>query len=320
MGDRRAVIQDIRHFNRYYTNKVGLLSRHHFDTEFTLTEARVLLEIGRRGQHTLSGLSLDLNADKGYLSRLIKRLSSRRLLSTRPDALDGRMLHLQLTAEGRRALSRIDAASNRHTEELVASLNDEEALTLVENLRSAERILERRSSSLPAIDPARTPSDIATARVLMREYAQFLGADLSFQDFERELAGLPGKYAPPAGELLLARVSTGTGGAEPAGCVALRKLSTDVCEMKRLFVRPEYRGLRIGRLLAQAIVREAQRLGYRKMRLDTLDRLESAVALYRSMGFRQIPPYCRNPLPGAMFWEKDLGDGEKDLGAAGGGR
>ena len=100
MQDRPAVIQDIRHFNRYYTNRVGLLSRYHFDTKFTLTEARVILEIGRRGQHTLSGLSLDLNADKGYLSRLIKRLSSLRLVATRRDPRDGRVLLLGLTSLG----------------------------------------------------------------------------------------------------------------------------------------------------------------------------------------------------------------------------
>jgi len=308
--DRQAVIQDIRHFNRYYTNKVGLLSRYHFDTEFTLTEARVLLEIGRRGEHTLSGLRLDLNADMGYLSRVAKRLSALGLVALRRDPSDGRMLVLELTARGRKALVKIDAASNARTEGLVSSLSDEEARALVESLRSAERILEKRSSTPPLIERAQSSADIATARVLMREYAAFLGADLSFQDFEKELAGLPGKYAPPTGALFLAHVQTGTGGAEPAGCVALRKLSPGICEMKRLFVRPEYRGLRIGRLLADRIVEEAKGLGYGKMRLDTLDRLQSAVTLYRSMGFRQIPPYCRNPLPGAMFWEKTLEAGQ----------
>jgi putative acetyltransferase len=307
MGDdRQAVIQDIRHFNRYYTNKVGLLSRYHFDTEFTLTEARVLLEIGRRGEHSLGGLRFDLNADMGYLSRVARKLSSLGLLALRRDPSDGRVLVLELTAKGRKALQRIDAASNLRTEELISSLGEEDARSLVENLRSAERILEKRSSTPPVIERAQSSADVATARVLMREYAAFLGADLSFQGFEKEMEGLPGKYAPPTGALFLARLSTGTGGAEPAGCVALRKLSPGICEMKRLFVRPEYRGLKIGRLLAARIVEEAQMRGYGKMRLDTLDRLKGAVGLYRSMGFRQIPPYCRNPLPGAQFWEKDL--------------
>jgi putative acetyltransferase len=307
MGDdRQAVIQEIRHFNRYYTNKVGLLSRYHFDTEFTLTEARVLLEIARRGEHSLSGLRLDLNADMGYLSRVARRLSSLELLALRRDASDGRMLVLELTTRGRKAVEKIDAASDLRTKELVSSLGEEEARALVEHLRSAERILEKRTTTPPVIERARSSTDVATARVLMREYAAFLGADLSFQGFEKELASLPGNYAPPTGALFLARVSTGTGGAEPAGCVGLRKLSPGICEMKRLFVRPEYRGLRIGRLLAVRVVEEAKTLGYEKMRLDTLDRLKGAVGLYRSMGFRQIPPYCRNPLPGAQFWEKTL--------------
>jgi putative acetyltransferase len=305
--DHGALVQDIRHFNRYYTNKVGLLSRRHLDTEFTLTESRVLLEIGRRGEHTMSGLQLDLNADMGYLSRVTRRLSDRGLIGQHRSRLDGRVVVLDLTARGRKALAKIDAASNLRSEELLSSLGPEEARSLVASLRNVERILEKRTTTPPVIDHAASSTDIATARVLMREYATFLGHDLSFQDFEGELEGLPGKYAPPSGALLLARVSTGTGGSEPAGCVALRELSPGICEMKRLFVRPEYRGLRIGRLLALRIVDEAKSLGYKAMRLDTLDRLESAVALYRGMGFVQIPAYCRNPLPGAMFWERDLG-------------
>jgi len=177
----------------------------------------------------------------------------------------------------------------------------------VEHLNAAERILERRSANPPRIDTASSAFDIATARVLMEEYAAFLGEDLSFQGFQKELATLPGKYAPRSGALLLARVPTGTGGTEPAGCVALRRLSAGICEMKRMFVRPEYRGLGIGRAMGERIIEEARSLGYRAMRLDTLERLESAVSLYRGMGFVRIPPYCRNPLPGVMFWEKRLG-------------
>ncbi len=156
------------------------------------------------------------------------------------------------------------------------------------------------------ISPVRDGPGLAAVRTLIREYLDFLGVDLSFQDIETELAGLPGKYAPPSGTLLLASVTRSPGSGEAAGCGALRDLGDGICEMKRLFVRPAYRGYGIGRLLAERLLAEGRALGYRAMRLDTLNRLGEAVALYRTLGFRTIPPYCENPLPGAMFWEKVL--------------
>ncbi len=160
------------------------------------------------------------------------------------------------------------------------------------------------------IEPASSKSAVASAAALMREYAAFLGADLSFQHFEEELASLPGKYAPPAGALLLASFAPSGGAAAGsllvAGCVAMRPLEAGVCEMKRLFVRPEFRGSGAGKALASAIIEAARKAGYRAMRLDTLDRLGEAVGLYEAMGFRRIDPYYDNPLPGALFWEKDL--------------
>ncbi|MBW2127791.1 MAG: GNAT family N-acetyltransferase [Deltaproteobacteria bacterium] len=139
-------------------------------------------------------------------------------------------------------------------------------------------------------------------RRLFREYEEALGVDLCFQGFEKELQGLPGKYAYPKGALFLA-VDGGT----PAGCVALRELGEGVCEMKRLFVRPQYRGQGVGRMLASAVIKEARELGYSSMRLDTLNNLREAVELYKSLGFRKIEPYYDNPLPGALYWELDLG-------------
>jgi putative acetyltransferase len=139
--------------------------------------------------------------------------------------------------------------------------------------------------------------------VLFREYAGSLGFDLCFQNFEQELADLPGQYAPPSGCLLLATV-----GGEPAGCVALKRLADGVCEMKRLYVRSRHRGTGLGRTLAEQVIREAKRLGYQAIRLDTIPSvMGSAVALYRSLGFRDIPAYCFNPVPGASFLELRLG-------------
>jgi len=144
---------------------------------------------------------------------------------------------------------------------------------------------------------AQTADQIETVRTLFREYEKFLAVDLCFQDFENELASLPGKYAPPEGALLLAMDAD-----RAAGCVAVRKTSDGICEMKRLFVRPEFRGRGLGRLLGTQIIKEAQALGYSRMQLDTLDRLKEAVQLYRSLGFVEIPAYYSNPLAGVLYW------------------
>jgi ribosomal protein S18 acetylase RimI-like enzyme len=136
---------------------------------------------------------------------------------------------------------------------------------------------------------------------LFLEYARSLHFDLCFQNFDGELRALPGEYAPPAGRLVLCRV-----GGVAAGCIALKPLGGGICEMKRLFVRPEFRDRRLGLKLAEHIIREARQIGYTAMRLDTITSMERAIRLYRSLGFKEIPAYYRNPIPNAVYLELTL--------------
>jgi ribosomal protein S18 acetylase RimI-like enzyme len=186
-------------------------------------------------------------------------------------------------------------------------------------------------SAVLKIVSAEDEGTVERASALFREYAEALRIDLSFQDFEHEVATLPGDYAPPGGRLLLAALDeTGAAlmdaaaaserriypaapppcGSQPpstyVGCVALRRIDDETCEMKRLYVRPQYRGFGTGRKLAQAVIESAREIGYRNMRLDTLPQMGQAQALYRACGFREIPPYRYNPVAGALYFELAL--------------
>ena len=152
---------------------------------------------------------------------------------------------------------------------------------------------------------ASMPAEIAHMRELFAEYQRWLGEDLSFQDFSSELDSLAELYATPGGRLLLARAPDGAA----AGGVGMNGLESGICEMKRLYVRPPWRGLGLGRLLAEAVVQAGRDAGYAVMRLDTLTRLHEAVALYRSMGFYEIPPYYENPMDGVFYLELSLAQG-----------
>jgi len=160
-----------------------------------------------------------------------------------------------------------------------------------------------RVTTAPSIQivPARFPDDADAVRAILREYAEFLGYGFCFQDFQAELDGLPGRYGPPTGSLLVIRGST-----DLAAVIALRDIGAGSCEMKRLYVRPAHRGQGLGRLLVQSLISEARRLGYRTMKLDTAPQLTDAQRLYESMGFRDIPPYYDNPIKGARFMELSL--------------
>jgi len=151
------------------------------------------------------------------------------------------------------------------------------------------------------IVPAQRGRRLEEARSLFREYADSLEFDLDFQDFDRELANLPGAYAAPQGRLLLALSDS-----LPAGCIALRPLSQGTCEMKRLFVRPGFRRFGLGRILAETIIDHARQIGYARMRLDTTPSMAAARRLYQTLGFVDIPPYRHNPIEGAFYMELSI--------------
>jgi putative acetyltransferase len=163
---------------------------------------------------------------------------------------------------------------------------------------------DRRACNPAAIDvfQAALPADIEQARSLFIQYGDSLGFSMCFQSFDDELKNLPGAYAPPSGRLLLARRQ-----GHAAGCIALRRLETGICEMKRLYVRPEDRGHGLGRLLAERIIVEARSIGYERMRLDTIESaMSDAVQLYRRLGFREISPYSVIPIESALWFELSL--------------
>jgi ribosomal protein S18 acetylase RimI-like enzyme len=152
------------------------------------------------------------------------------------------------------------------------------------------------------ITQVQSPAEIIAARELFLEYAKSLNFSLCFQSFDQELASLPGDYAPPTGRLLLAEFF-----GRRAGCVALHRLEEGICEMKRLYVRPEFRGQKIGRRLAEAVIAEARTMGYQRMRLDTVAPvMREAVQLYRELGFYEIPAYRANPMAGTLYMELTL--------------
>jgi ribosomal protein S18 acetylase RimI-like enzyme len=142
---------------------------------------------------------------------------------------------------------------------------------------------------------------LSKVRELFREYQSLLGVDLCFQNFDDELLTLPGKYAPPRGRLYLASMDE-----RAVGCIAVRPLAENKCEMKRFYVRPNYRGQNIGRALVSKLIEEARAIGYRQMVLDTVPSQKNAQTLYRSLGFYEIEPYCHNPIEGTLYLALDL--------------
>lgn len=259
-------------------------------------------------------LSQMLMMDKTTTSKVVLKLAAEKLVRKTRDTHDKRAFQLFPTPKAEQAYGILIAEENRLIRQCYQGFEKKQQAIVLELIQNMRRNIDddwlTLKSYKPAgtdtmkIRPALTPADIRAVRHLFLEYEDAIDIDLDFQDFETELAGLPGAYAPPGGAILMGQYKSAV-----AGCVALRKLAHGTCEMKRLYVRPEARQYGLGKKLVREIILLAGNLGYARMRLDAMDTFTDAIALYESFGFKQIPPYYDNPLPGALYWELEIQTG-----------
>ena len=271
-------------------------------TPLSLTAAHAMVEIGAGDGITAGQLCDILLLEKSSVSRLLKKLIESGEVQETPDPRDGRIKLLTLTVKGRATLAAIDDHSRTQVAGALRHLAPEQVNAVLDGIGLYAEALSRSRRQTAAILRVREPDDIDAIADLFRAYAASLDVDLCFQNFAEELSGLPGKYAPPLGELFLARDGNGA----PIGCAAFRPLEEGVCEMKRLYVAPEGRGQGLGRLLADLVIEEATRAGYREIRLDTLPSMSAAIALYQSCGFEPMPSYYDTPVGGTVFLRRRL--------------
>ena len=271
-------------------------------TALSLSAAHALIEIGARDPATAGQLCETLLLEKSSVSRLLKKLIEAGEVRETPDSKDGRTKRLSLTAKGRATLHAIDDHSRSQVAGALRHLAPEQRMAVLEGIGLYAGALSRSRRQEMTVIRVREAEDLAATADLFRAYAASLDIDLCFQNFAAELEGLPGKYAPPGGELFLARDAAGL----PVGCAAFRPLDAGIAEMKRLYVTPEGRRQGVGRLLVELVLEDAARAGYREIRLDTLPSMQAALALYRSCGFQGIDAYYDTPVGGTVFLRRSL--------------
>lgn len=295
-------IDMIRSLSRQLVREFGFMRPTVCDTALSLSAAHALIEIGSGEGVTASRLCDVLLLEKSSVSRLLKKLIEGGEVRETPDPRDGRTKLLTLTGKGRGTLDIIDDRSRSQVAGALRHLTPDQAETVLRGIGFYAGALSRARRQEIALIRVRRPDDLTAIAGLFRNYANSLDIDLCFQDFEAELAGLPGKYAPPEGELFLARDAAGL----PIGCAAFRQLAQGVAEMKRLYVAPEGRGQGLGRFLAEAVIEAAATAGCQEICLDTLPTMRPAIALYRSLGFEETPAYYKTPIEGTVFLRRRL--------------
>ena len=285
----------VREFNRFYTTRLGLLRRRHLNGEFSLTEARLLYEIGSHPDRTASSLRSLLELDAGYVSRLLTLLSKRRLIRQTVSASDGREKLLCLTAAGRRTFAQLNAGSAHQIHELLAPLNTEERAIFVQALGMARSLLSRAAQSALRVVRLRTLTPEASE--LLQEY--YDAVNVVVRDTPGQVRKL---IRARHGGLWLAYL-----GEAPVGCVVLRELQarTAAGECKRLYVRPSARGTGVASALMDALEQCAKAEGLRSIYLDTHDGLKAAINLYRKRGYQECDRYNDNP-QATVFLRKQL--------------
>lgn len=292
----REQIAAVREFNRFYTARLGLLRRRHLDGAFSLTEARILYEIGSEPVKTASDLRATLELDRGYMSRLLAGLTRRKLVRQTASKADGREKHLSLTATGERARARLNEQSTEQLRKVLANVDAERRATLVASLRKAQQIL--KDGMKPAVRIERLVKPCREAREILEEYYEAVHVVL--RDGPGSLQKL---MDDSASGMWLAWM-----GDEVVGCVALRRLAgmEHASECKRLYVKPSARGHRIADRLMDALEAFAREQSVRWIYLDSYDDLKAAITLYERRGYERCERYNDNP-QATLFMRKRIG-------------
>ena len=288
-------ISSVREFNRFYTARLGLLRKRHLDGEFSLTEARILYEIGVCTGITARALCVALDLDPGYISRLLGSLTRRKLIYQAASEIDGREKHLSLTSSGSRSLAQLNEQSNRHIAELLTAISESDRNALVESLIRAHTILTAKSDAEVTI--RRLSHAGSEALQILNEYYE--AVHVTLRDAPGALQSL---LDDPASAMWLAKLTD-----EAVGCVVLRDLPSipHAAECKRLYVRPAARGRHVATLLLDALEEHARNLNLKWIYLDTYDDLRPAIALYERRGYERCARYNNNP-QATLFMRKRL--------------
>ena len=297
--------QRIREFNRFYTAILGLANKHILASDYSFTEARVIYEINHSNGISAREIKEKLQLDEGYLSRIVNKLVKQGVIVKQQSNQDKRLFLLSLSAKGLQELAEINHHSNLQVENLTKHLNKDEKQKLNHLLQEAKQLLERgaanpNTSQKPTIkfSIAYNKQDFDEGKKLFKAYAEALSFDLEFQNFDQELKNIKHQYASPRSALILCYVQQ-----EAIGCVAIRKINDDTAELKRFYVQPNYRGLKIGKQLLELAIDKAKELNYTFVRLDSAPEQSKAQELYKAFGFYEIAPYGYNPLEGVVYME-----------------